>query len=364
MRLLRTGMAFTAVVVASACATAGQTWVIHAYASEQENRELAPVHAIAYDSVAFQKKLEEILAVNPQNRPGRLMLAELLLSQGRIKQAKEAVKVLLQVKPAYPTMDFQLQLGKATNDKALQASAYAALTTDKDTDYWAGPKAEFEGDLIAAEKAYKNVVTASRGPSSFYPQYRFVEFLIRQGRYTEAIDAIEPLLAKAQSISSGWVSRVYLDRALAYWASAEMGKATEDAILAAELSLAPGHGSKHVLAEKVLAAYVLTRQQRTGSNERARVDKLFAQALKRASPGNPYSLDAVLFAIPSEKDRAQVIVRLGEVLKEAPGLDWALWGSLYMGFIAPDEAKELMSKLPKGSIQSRIWTRTGPGPRN
>ena len=147
---------------------------------------------------------------------------------------------------------------------------------------------------------------------------------------------------------------MYLDRAFSYWASKEIGKASENAIKSAELILTPENNSKELLAETILASYALTRKQNTGNSERAKADKLFEQGLKRVSARNPYSLDAVLIAIPSEIGRAQVIVRIDEVLKEAPRLDWALWGLLYMELIVPDEAKGLLSKLPNDSLQSRL----------
>ena len=182
MRLSSIVIVFAVIIaVVSDYATTGETIVLRPYASEQENQELASVDAIAYDAIAAQKKLEDVLEVNPHNRPGRLMLAELLLYQGKVSQAKAAVNLLIQEKPVYSVMEFQLKLGKATNDKALQAFAYAALAAGKDMDYWAGPKAEFEGDLISAEKAYKNAAITNSEPLSFYAQYRLVEFLMRRG---------------------------------------------------------------------------------------------------------------------------------------------------------------------------------------
>ena len=157
--------------------------------------------------------------------------------------------------------------------------------------------------MAVAEKAYRKAVTAHTWTWNFYAQHRLVEFLMRRGDIPRRSTQLSHSWPKAESIGFGWDSRVYVDRALAYWASKEIGKATDDAILAAELSLTPGNESRESLAKAVLTAYILTRQQPTGSSERVKADKLLAQAVKRAEGRNPYSLNAVLVATFSNSKR-------------------------------------------------------------
>ena len=354
------------------------TTVWYAYATQEENRQLFGLDTARREGqLAELNRLDRVLKEHPDNAAARSIRANALMQMGRLDEASRDIDELARRSPEYRMLpDNWIRYYRIKGDRIKELEGMKNLATRKVTDdtamafagaiRWHRPWiAELSGNTALAKKEWQKWVDESPlQQRADYMTYQ-VQFYLRRGDYEDAVTVAKAAVEHHrhhQSHQSDCLTNTLTWYGFSLWVSGKRAEALATFVDAAEQPndesfFAPGalfyRRSLAILSVRVLAA---------NDTEKDKAAKLMSALSKSALGKRPYSLEPVVLALSGGSEMKPVADTVAKVLKQAPNLDWALWAALYLGLSGQDEARALLTLLPKDSIQKRIAEQEGNAP--
>lgn len=313
--------------------------------------------------------LTALIAERPNNHVAIRYRANILMVMGEMERAKSDLDMIEKYSSVEPMIaEDYVRFWQAKGDRAKQAAALKNQIEMKYDDPFRDELAkslaptrkadmlELEGKIDEAVQLWNKIINESSPQSRANKQIYYADFLIRQGKYSDASEEYAKAirLAESQGKHEYTIASYKMNYALSQWACGKRTGAISMSLEASKGLVGCPNFTPDYPARSVLTAYLLTRRG-VGSNADKQKASEYLTKLAELSPEErPYSLAGTLCAIQGKIPMKEQVARVQRVLKAAPYKEWALWSALFLGLSGQEGTQDLQKLIPKETVQAGI----------